>query len=82
MALESNEIKEEVALDVEKSKGRNKKVGGETETGCWGSTFRFFGSFLPSRSKVDSSTSGPTAHSGNPFFSLSRYMHKIFLLEY
>ncbi|XP_062151238.1 serine/threonine-protein kinase PBL34-like isoform X2 [Alnus glutinosa] len=73
MALESNEIKEVAALDVEKSKGRKKKVGGETETGCWGSTFRFFGSFLPSRSKVDSSTSGPTAHSeSNSTYEKSR----------
>lgn len=82
MALEPNEIKEAAALDVGKSKGRIKKGGGETETGCWGYTSRFFESFLSSRSKVDSSTSGPTAHSGNPLFSLSRYMHKIFFLEY
>ncbi len=72
MALEVSEIKEEVSLDVGKSKGKNKKDEGEAaEAGCWVSTFKFFGSFLPSKSKVDSSMSGPTAHSGNPIFPLS-----------
>ncbi|KAF5479212.1 hypothetical protein F2P56_000056 [Juglans regia] len=61
MALEAGAIKKEVILDVGKSKGRNKKDGGETETGCWVSTGRFFGSFIFSRTKVDSSTSGPAA---------------------
>ncbi|GMY13576.1 probable serine/threonine-protein kinase PIX7 isoform X2 [Fagus crenata] len=66
MALEVSEIKEEVSLDVGKSKGKNKKDEGEAaEAGCWVSTFKFFGSFLPSKSKVDSSMSGPTAHSGS-----------------
>ena len=69
MALQPSEIKEEVALDVGKSKGKNKKDGGEVaESGCWSSTFKFFGSLLSSKSKVDSSLSGPTAHSGNPMF--------------
>lgn len=73
MALEPNEIKEAAALDVGKSKGRIKKGGGETETGCWGYTSRFFESFLSSRSKVDSSTSGPTAHSeSNSTYEKSR----------
>ncbi|XP_041008371.1 probable serine/threonine-protein kinase PIX7 isoform X2 [Juglans microcarpa x Juglans regia] len=62
MALQANEIKEEMALDVGKSKGRKKDGGeGEVETGCWVNTVRFFGSFISSRSKVDSSISGPTA---------------------
>ena len=69
MALQPSEIKEEVALDVGKSKRKNKKDGGEVaESGCWSSTFKFFGSLLSSKSKVDSSLSGPTAHSGNPMF--------------
>jgi len=64
MALQPSEIKEEVALDVGKSKRKNKKDGGEVaESGCWSSTFKFFGSLLSSKSKVDSSLSGPTAHS-------------------
>ena len=83
MALEVSEIKEEVSLDVGKSKGKNKKDEGEAaEAGCWVSTFKFFGSFLPSKSKVDSSMSGPTAHSGNPYFLCLCwfiYMLKIFL---
>ena len=69
MALQPSEIKEEVALDVGKSKRKNKEDGGEVaESGCWSSTFKFFGSLLSSKSKVDSSLSGPTAHSGNPMF--------------
>lgn len=68
MALQHSEIKEEVALDAGKSKGKNKKDGGEVESGCWDSTFKFLGCLLSSKSKVDSSLSGPTAHSGNPMF--------------
>lgn len=84
MALEASEIKEEVILDVGKSKGRNKKDRGETETGCWVSTTRFFGSFISSRTKVDSSTCGPAAPFGNSIFALSRLVvcAQAFLLEY
>lgn len=66
MALESNGILEAATLDVSKSKGRNKKDGGEVEAGCWASTFRFFGSIVSSRSKVDTSTTVPTAISSGP----------------
>lgn len=63
MSSEPNEIKEET-LEVAKSKGTNKKDGAVEETGCWVSTIRFFGSFVSSKSKVDSSMSSPTSHSG------------------
>ncbi|OVA00306.1 Protein kinase domain [Macleaya cordata] len=45
--------------DVEKSKGTKKKDDSEEkETGCWMIKFRFMGSCISSRSKVDSSLSG------------------------
>lgn len=82
MALQANEIKE-MALDVGKPKGRNKKDGGEVETGCWVSTVGCFGSFISSRSKVDSSTSGPTAPYGNSFLAcFGLYVHNTFLWEF
>jgi len=62
------------SLDVCKSKGwkKKKKQDGvmedeETETGCWLS-FRFIGSCISSRSKVDSSVSGTSTNYGNFFF--------------
>lgn len=82
MALQADEIKEEMALDVGKSKGRTKKDGGEVETGCWVSTVRFFGSFISSKSKADSSISGPTAPYGNSFLAcLGLYVHNSYLWE-
>uniref|UniRef100_A0A5B7A2K6 non-specific serine/threonine protein kinase n=1 Tax=Davidia involucrata TaxID=16924 RepID=A0A5B7A2K6_DAVIN len=47
--------------DVGKSKGRKKKDGAVKETGCW-SKWRFIGSCISSRSKVDSSISGISTH--------------------
>lgn len=64
MVLERNEIKKGVPL--EKAGVRDEEDGGETATGCWICPSRLFGSFLPSRSKVESSMNDPAAHSGNP----------------
>ncbi|XP_027350480.1 probable serine/threonine-protein kinase PIX7 isoform X3 [Abrus precatorius] len=50
------------SLDVGKSKGRMKRDGGEKEIGCC-IKFCFIGSCIPSRSKVDNSISGTSAHS-------------------
>lgn len=64
--------------EVCKSKGRKKKKveeedndddsgGCAVETGCW-VKLRFIGSCISSRSKVDTSISGTSAHFGNPRF--------------
>ncbi|XP_058105244.1 serine/threonine-protein kinase PBL34-like isoform X2 [Magnolia sinica] len=52
----------QVEEHVGKSRGRKKKDGAEeAETGCW-IKFRFMGSCISSRSKVDSSISGTSTH--------------------
>lgn len=71
MVLERNEIKKGVPL--EKAGVRDEEDGGETATGCWICPSRLFGSFLPSRSKVESSMNDPAAHSeGNSTYEKSR----------
>lgn len=72
------------SLDVCKSKGRKKKkkqdgvVQNEEETGCWLS-FRFIGSCISSRSKVDSSVSGTSTNYGNfSIFHLKNYSSYVF----
>ena len=52
------------SLDVGKSKGRKKRDSDKKESGCC-LKFSFIGSCIPSRSKVDNSISGTSAHSGN-----------------
>jgi len=57
------------SLDVEKSKGRKEKEGGGKER-KWGFRFSLFGSCIPSRSKVDSTTiSGTSAPNNGNFLS-------------
>ncbi|XP_061375875.1 serine/threonine-protein kinase PBL34-like isoform X1 [Gastrolobium bilobum] len=50
------------SLDVGKSKGRMEKDSDEKKIGCCGK-FSLIGSCIPSRSKVDNSISGTSAHS-------------------
>ncbi|XP_061355724.1 serine/threonine-protein kinase PBL36-like isoform X3 [Gastrolobium bilobum] len=52
------------SLDVDKSKGK-KNVNGAKKKRGWRFRFSFFGSCIPSRSKVDSSISGTTTHNGD-----------------
>lgn len=59
MGLGPDAIKVEAWEQVGKPKGRKKKDVGEEETGCW-IKFRFMGSCISSRSKVDNSISGAT----------------------
>lgn len=66
------------SLDVDKSK----KEGGGKERKWW-FRFSFFGSCIPSRSKVDSTISGTSAHNGNfLFLSSSKFINfiKIYIL--
>lgn len=51
------------AWNVEKSKERKKKDGEDEMTGCW-FKFRFIGSCMSSRSKVDGSISGTSTQYG------------------
>lgn len=51
------------AWDVEKSKGRKKKDEENEMTGCW-FKFRFIGSCMSSKSKVDGSMSGTSTQYG------------------
>lgn len=68
---ENGKVKK-ASWDSSKSKAKKKKkkvedeveVEEEEETGCW-VKFRFFGSCISSRSKVDSSVSGTSTHYGN-----------------
>lgn len=75
MGLGSEDGKVETACNTCQSKGRRKKKdsgsGGDevverSETGCW-VKFRFIGSCISSRSKVDSSVSGTSTHCGNSY---------------
>lgn len=52
------------SLDVDKSNERKKKVEGAGKERKWWFRFRFFGSCIPSGSKVDSTISGTKAHNG------------------
>lgn len=53
--------------DRNKVTGKNGDCGGVEEIGCW-IKFRFLGSCIPSRSKVDNSTSGTGRNYGNSSF--------------
>lgn len=72
--------------DVSKSKGRKKKkkevegVVEEEETGCWVG-FRFIGSCISSRSKVDTSVSGTSTNYGNLYFPAS-FKQVLFFLQF
>lgn len=56
------------SLDVDKSNER-KKVEGAGKERKWWFRFSFFGSCIPSGSKVDSTISGTKAHNGNFLFT-------------
>lgn len=76
MGLGPDAIKVEAWEHVGKSKGRKKKGVEEEETGCW-IKFRFMGSCISSRSKVENSISGATTmHCG--IFFLSSFLSIIF----
>lgn len=73
MGLGPDAIKVEAWEHVGKSKGRKKKGVEEEETGCW-IKFRFMGSCISSRSKVENSISGATTMHCGIFFFLSFFL--------
>lgn len=66
---EGGEEKKKKKCDDDRKKVRveDGDCGGVEEIGCW-TKFKFFGSCIPSRSKVDNSTCGTGTNYGNSSF--------------